>query len=159
MAEFIIIRGRQSSGKTTTAGLVYQELLNHCDKSHKFNDRTVNTDSLEYSDDGLQATIDFTAELVCKNKKIGIISAGDVARAVRITLNLFISTNIDIIICCARSVNKEGSTYRMLIDEFLINNSKALEISTEYSDNISNKYEIKSHVVETIINKVLELVK
>ncbi|MBI5539672.1 MAG: hypothetical protein HY951_06405 [Bacteroidia bacterium] len=154
MAKIIIIRGTQQSGKTTTAGLVYRELLQYCNKEHKFNGSTVNTDSLIIKND---TVIDFKAELTCNNKKIGILSAGDIANDVRDNLNIFINIKIDVIICCARSVNRIGSTYRMIMDDFSKKNEIALEIFTEYSNVKSEKFTIKNGIVNTILKKILEI--
>ena len=80
MAELIIIRAGQNSGKTTTIGLVYQELLKQADGEHTFNNEIVTKDSLMFNVNG--ETIDFTAILTIKNKKIGIVSAGDIANEI-----------------------------------------------------------------------------
>ncbi|MES2132678.1 MAG: hypothetical protein V4506_10025 [Bacteroidota bacterium] len=155
MAELIIIRAGQNSGKTTTTGLVYQELLKHAEKEHVFNDVVVTRDSLEFNDIG--DTIDFTAILTIKNKKIGFASAGDDAKATKKKITIFIEIKIDIIICCARSINREGSTYRMLMEDFSATNNIALEIFTEYDENKSLKNEIKKTVVDQISKKVLDI--
>jgi hypothetical protein len=156
MAELIIIRAGQNSGKTTTTGLVYQELLKHANKEHTFDSKTVTEDSLKFNEKG--ETIDFTAILIIGNKKVGIVSAGDVATDTKVNISIFIKVNIDIIICCARSVNRQGSTYRMLIDDFSNTNNIALEIFTNYSENISLKNEIKKSIVNQIVAKTLEII-
>ena len=51
MTKLIIIRGQQNSGKTTTAGLVYSELLRISKKEHKFNGKDVEVNSLEFNKD------------------------------------------------------------------------------------------------------------
>ena len=53
MAEIIIIRGKQNSGKTTTAGLVYKELLKYCDNKHIFNNSEVKGDNIIYNNDNI----------------------------------------------------------------------------------------------------------
>lgn len=156
MAEFIIIRGNQQSGKTTTTGLVYQELLKICDNRHEFDDKEVDRDSLKYDENG--NTYDFKAVLTFKDKKIGIISAGDIASDVRVNLKAQIDRNIDIIICCARSRNVAGSTYKMIIDEFTKANNIALEIFTKFSVDKNEKYSIKKDTVDKIVSKVKDLI-
>lgn len=156
MAELIVIRAGQNSGKTTTTGLVYQELLKQAEKVHVFNNKTVSVDSLQFNDNG--DTIDFTAILTIKNKKVGIVSAGDIASDTKKIITSLIEININIIICCARSVNRQGSTYRMLLDDFSQTNNIALEIFTEYSENKDLKSEVKNEVVDKIITKVLEII-
>ena len=155
MAEFIIIRGNQQSGKTTTTGLVYQELLRICDNRHEFDNKEVDRDSLKYDANG--NTYDFKAVLTFKDKKIGILSASDIASDVRVNLKAQLERNIDIIICCARSRNVAGSTYKMIIDEFKEANNIALEIFTKYSVDTNEKYSIKKDTVDKIVSKVKDL--
>jgi len=157
MSEIIIIRGYQNSGKTTTAGLVYQELLTICDKIHKFNDKDVFMDSLLYNDKG--ETKDFTAILTFGKTTVGIKSDGDDAKNVKKGIEDFIELKIDIIICCARSRNVTGSVIRMIIDEFSDTNPIVLNKFTNYSINKDEKYKIKKETVGIIINKVKELSK
>lgn len=157
MAKIIIIRGTQQSGKTTTTGLVYQELLKICAKEHKFNNIQVDKNSLIYSENG--DTVDFTAILNSRNKTIGIVSAGDVANDLEIEINIFIKINIDIIICCARSKNIAGSSYRRILDKFSETNTVVLEIFTEHSENKEHKNEVKKKVVDKIVGKVKELLE
>jgi hypothetical protein len=156
MAELIIIRAEQNSGKTTTAGLVYQELLKLADKEHVFNNRNVNENSLKYNQNG--SIIDFTAILTIRNKKIGIASAGDNASDTRKIINIFIEINVDVIICCARSINRNGSTYRMLIDDFSQTNNIALEIFTKYILDKDLKNEVKKQIVDKIVEKILKII-
>ena len=157
MAKFIIIRGSQSSGKTTTAGLVYQRLLGLCDIKHKFNDAVAECDCLGYPQN--MATIDFTALLTYKGKTIGIISDGDVASEVRDKIKIFIKINVDIIICCARSRNKSGSTYRMIIDEFDGKNSIELEAWATYEDDEKFKFSSKKEIVTKVVAKAVQLLE
>ena len=156
MAEIIIIRGQQNSGKTTTTGLVYKELLKHAVKEHIFNNKSVNEDSLSYNN--LGATIDFTAILTIKSKSVGIVSYGDIAEETEKRLEYLISAKVNIIICTARSVNKQGSTYRKLVEHYSKTNNIAFELSTEYSENKDLKNEVKMKIVDKIINKTIELI-
>ncbi len=156
MAQLIIIRGGQNGGKTTTIGLVYQELLKHSELEHIFNDNIVTQDSLRYNDNG--ETIDFTAILTINSKKIGLVSAGDVASHTKVRITIFIEMKIDIVICCARSVNRDGSTYRMILEDFSQTNNIALEIFTGYDENKLLKNEIKKTTVENIVKKALEII-
>jgi hypothetical protein len=155
MAELIIIRAGQNSGKTTTTGLVYQELLKQATQEHIFNYQTVKKDSLKFNKDG--ETIDFSAILTINNRKIGIVSEGDIAKDTKVSITILIEMNVDVIICCARSVNRKGSTYRMLLEDFSKTNNIALEIYTVYCKDKSLKIEIKKTVVNTIVLKTMEL--
>ena len=89
MAQFVIIRGTQNSGKTTTAWMVYQYLSPMTDHGsyHIFNARDVEVRtpaSIPYllnvrEEDGRR---DFKAILTILGKKVGITSAGDFAETV-----------------------------------------------------------------------------
>lgn len=76
--KIIIIRGTINSGKTTTSGLIYSELLQFANKQHTFNNKQVESNSLKFNNEG--ATVDFQAVLIVGKLKIGIVSAGDIAK-------------------------------------------------------------------------------
>jgi len=155
MADLIIIRGTQDSGKTTTAGIVYQELLKFCDHKHQFNGKDVTTDSLLYND--TESTKDFIAILTCKGKKIGIVSAGDIAEELRKIFDKLIQLGVDIIVCCTRSINKKGSAYRLIEDEYRAKNTIVLVVRSEFSPNVNDRYSIKQKAVQDIVDKINEI--
>ena len=142
MAKFIIIRGTKDSGKTTTAGLVYIELLKIAETKHSFNGKDVETNSLEYNKENGNL-IDFKVILTIKSKKIGIVSAGDVANWLEKDIDNFIKENLDIIICCTRSRNVKGSGQRMIIEKFSINNQILKEVWSKRSPIKDDKEIIK----------------
>lgn len=153
MAKIIIIRGERNSGKTTTTGLVYSELLKISEKEHKFNNKTVTENSLVY-DKKTADLFDFNAVLTVKGKTIGIVSAGDVAKDLKIQLNIFIEINIDIVICCARSRKVEGSSYKMILDDFSKQNPILKEVWTKFSPKKEEKETIKKHTVEEVLKLI-----
>lgn len=116
MANLIIIRGQIDAGKTTTCGLIYDNLIPLCEPNHLFNGRNVSTPVSVRNSDGI--TRDFEAILTFQKITIGIISAGDVAEDVRPRLNDFIAQNVHTIICCTRSRNRDGSTFQMIENDF-----------------------------------------
>lgn len=156
MAEFIIIRAGQNSGKTTTTGMVYQELLEHAEKEHIFNNKSVEKDSLRLSSKG--EAWDFSAILTINGKKVGIVSAGDIAEDTKKAITILIDIKVEVIICCARSVNRKGSTYRMLLDEFSKKHRIALEVFTKNSPDKNLKYEIKKPIVEQVVKATLDCI-
>ncbi|MEY3498425.1 MAG: hypothetical protein RL308_94 [Bacteroidota bacterium] len=155
MADLIIIRGQQQSGKTTTTGMVYQALLRLSEPEHEFDNRLVSKDSLRFNSHG--STMDFTAILTVKNKRIGIVSEGDIADFVRPKLRTIINRNVDIIICCARTRDRSGSTYRMILDEFASEHRIVSEIFTEFSENREEQFTIKEPIVNEVVETVLSL--
>lgn len=153
MAKIILIRGERNSGKTTTTGLVYSELLKISEIEHKFNNKDVNKNSLSYNNK-TGDLIDFNSIIKIKGKFIGIVSAGDVAEDLKAQLNIFVKINIDIIICCARSRNVDGSSYKMIITDFAKQNPILKEIWTKFSSEKEKKEAIKKQPVAEIINLV-----
>lgn len=128
MAQFVIIRGTQNSGKTTTAWMVYQYLSPMTDHGsyHIFNvwNGDVRTPApipylLNVRD--VDGCPDFKAILTILDKKVGITSAGDWAETVEQDVDDFLQRGVDIIICCTRSYNRENSSYRMIEEKYAPN--------------------------------------
>jgi hypothetical protein len=157
MAKLIVILGTQNSGKTTTAGMVYQELVKYANGAHVFNKKedTVK-DNLDYYANG--STKDFTAIIPIKTKKVGMVSEGDAPDRTRPEIEYLIKENVDVIVCCSRSVYREGSVYQMYVEEFA-NHRLVREIRPKYSENEKEKYEVKKEAVyEIIVRALLELI-
>lgn len=158
MAKLIIIRGHANSGKTTTSGLVYSELLKFAETKHKFNGKDVESNSLKYSKESGDL-FDFIAILIINSKNIGIISAGDNAKDLKQEINNFINKGIEIIVCCARSRNVKGSSFRMIIDQFSQNHKILKEVWVSHADNKDDKVIVKKESVSEIIKIVIENTK
>ena len=153
MSKIIIIRGERNSGKTTTTGLVYSELLKISEKEHKFNNKSVTENSLVF-DKKTGDLFDFNAIVTVKGKTIGIVSAGDVAKDLKIQLTIFIEINIDIVICCARSRKVDGSSYKMILDDFSKENPILKEVWTKFSPKKEEKETIKKQTVEEVLKLI-----
>ena len=151
--KIILIRGTRDSGKTTTAGLVYSELVNISEKEHTFNGKKVTENSLQFNNKN--EVIDFSAVFLTGKLKVGIISAGDIARDLKFNIEVMISLDVDILICCARSRNQEGSSYRMISEDF----SKEHKIIGEFRTEFSNDTEQKDSIKKTTVEKIIYLLK
>ena len=151
--KIILIRGTMNSGKTTTSGLVYSELVKISEKEHTFNGKIVTENSLQFNKKN--EVIDFTSVLIIGKLKVGIISAGDIAADLKCNIEVMISLDVDILICCARSRNQEGSSYRIILDDF----SEEHEILAEFWIEFSNDYEQKDSVKQTTVKKIIDLIK
>lgn len=158
MAKFIIIRGQENSGKTTTAGLVYSELLKLSEIKHLFNNKTVESNSLKYNKESGDL-LDFKSILTISGKCIGIVSAGDSPSDLEKEIDNLISINIDVIICCARSRNVVGSSIRMIINKFSAKNEILKEVWVEYSQEKKDKETTKKQSVSEIVKVIKEYVK
>lgn len=101
MSKVIIIRGEGNSGKSTTAGYLYQDLikLNNV-VAHQFNGKTVLKDSLTRNS-RTNAVNDFVAILDINGKIVVIISAGDVWADLLEIINGL--PPFDVLVCCART--------------------------------------------------------
>lgn len=156
MTKFIIIRGQQNSGKTTTAGLVYTELLTICETTkHIFNSKEVEINSLQYNKN-TGALFDFTAILMVNGKNIGIISAGDLPNELETEIKNLIKIGVNFIICCSRSRNVEGSSYRMIKSNFSKEYDILKEIWVSYSRDDKEKLKVKTKSVSEIIKLINE---
>ena len=132
---------------------MYSELVNISEKKHTFNGKTVTENSLRFNNKN--EVIDFTAVFITGKLKVGIISAGDIARDLKFNIEVMVSLDVDILICCARSRNQEGSSYRMILDDF----SKEHKIIGEFWTEFSNDPKQKDSVKQTIVKKITDLTK
>jgi len=151
MADLIVLRGTIDAGKTTTCGFIYQDLLPICNREHVFNNKIVQTDSLRFTQNN--TVIDFEAILTLPNGRIvSIISAGDDYQ-LKAKLEDHITKGVHTIMCCTRSVNRAGSTFRMIQNEFEPSNPIVLEQWVPWTQN-GNLRTIKAPVVNTVVNHV-----
>lgn len=168
---FLIIRGKQNAGKSTTAALLYSELLKRpeCDPNHLFKDHTspifklVSQNSLVPLGKGTYW--DFAAILTLivggKTIRVAIISAGDIpndlCNEIKDVLNQGLL--IDFIVCCSRTINKKGSSYRMLQDNYNINapqnQNKEFWINRTDEDDITKTNAAKLITVADIIKQII----
>ena len=95
--------------------------------------------------------LDFTSVLIIGKLKVGIISAGDIAKDLKLNIKLMISLEVDILICCARSRNQKGSSYRMISEDYAKDHKVIGEFWTEFSSDPEQKDSIKKTIVEKII--------
>ncbi len=152
--KIIIIRGTMNSGKTRTSGLLYSELVKIAEREHTFNGKAVIENSLKYNKKN--DVLDFTSVLLIGKLKVGIISAGDIAKDLKDNIKIMISLNIDILVCCARSKNQKGSAYKMILDDFSKEYKIIKELWTEYSNDPEQKNNIKKKTVQEIMNLIKE---
>lgn len=152
--KIIIIRGTMNSGKTTTSGIVYSELVKIAEKEHTFNKKNVSENSLKFNKKN--DILDFTSVLVVGKLKIGIVSAGDIAKDLKHNIEIMIRLGIDILICCARSRNQKGSAYRMILHDYSKEHKIIKEFWLEYSSDSKQKDSVKMKTVKGVINLIKE---
>lgn len=155
MTEIILIRGTQNAGKTTTCSLIYKELIEIAEKEHYFDYNKTNVDSIRYTKKG--TVIDFIAKFIINGKVVIIVSAGDIAEDLKKILKA-IFDEADIIICCARSINRKKTTYRMLQDSYKKNIvlEKFVYRSQKKEDKLTCKKEAVDLILKTIKEKLIK---
>ena len=147
--ELIIIRGRQSDGKTTTATMLHNALVG---RSTAIRLLKTNGDYLPVWKD----VIDFRSVIDIGKKRIAIISAGDDDDSVATEMKeLLYEYRPDIMVVCARAYDREGSTYRMLKENYSDIMKPENEFWTEYVEDQDKVMEIKQGIVEKIVNTIL----
>lgn len=118
MKEFIIIKGKQDSGKTTTAWCVYQRLLPY--SSHKqmyIGGNSVNNhgDIVYEPAPRNNRPKDFKVILYgVFGYKVAIISAGDYSNQLQQDIASVMAQKVDYIVISLRTVNRAGSSRRMI---------------------------------------------
>lgn len=161
MRKYLIIRGVMNSGKTTTAGLVFEKLAEEASFKKLFTLGFEELNALAYNDDG--SLRDFIAILLLDEILVIIISAGDIAEDLARILDklddpIFLKHLIGeiqytsiVLVCCARKYDREGSAYRMLSERIESSNRKEFPITK--NDSV-DKWTNKGAVVEAIIDAI-----
>lgn len=146
--ELIIIRGRQDDGKTTTATLLHNELI-----GQGANVKMLKTNGNYLSVDNWM--VDFHSVLDFNKKRIVIISEGDDdERLSELMESLIYDYRPDIVVVCARSYDRAGSSYRMLTEKYKDVIKPENEFWTEFSDDRTKMLDVKRPIVELIVNKI-----
>ena len=149
--ELIIIRGRQNDGKTTTATMLHNELVA---RSNAVRLLKTNGDYLPVGNE----VRDFRSVIDIKDKRIAIISAGDVDDVLNEEMEeLIYEYRPDIMVVCARAQDREGSAYRMLKDNYSTLVKEENEFWTEWVENPTDATKAKRAVVEKIANRIMNL--
>ena len=152
--KFLIIRGKQDSGKTTTAGMVYKKLLPYADKKENVLLADGNEKMLPIDDPLIEngEPKDFIAYMEVKGKKISIVSLGDYPEYLERQIKVYLD-KVDFFVCCLRTRNREGSARKMLFTGYAAYPKE--EFSTVRSENESQKYLVKEEVVEKIVSIIM----
>ena len=149
--ELIIIRGRQDDGKTTTATILHNVLIEYgaSVKMLRTNENSLSVGTW---------MVDFQAVLDWVNKRIVIISEGDYKnRLSAIMDSLIYDYRPDIVVVCARSRDVDGSSYRMLTEKYQDLIKPENEFWTQFVDDYSRVIEVKRPIVELIINRIYNI--
>jgi len=151
MTKFLIITGKQNSGKTTTAGMVYKSLWPHAINVHLTdadgNDLPTDHPLIENG-----KPIDFIANMKVKGKKVVIVSLGDYPEYLKRQIEIYLN-EVVYFVCCLRTRDRKGSTRRMLYSDYV--HYPKEEFWTEFSDDKSQRLEVKRKVVDKIKSTIM----
>lgn len=120
MKEFIFIMGKQNSGKTTTAWVVYQRLLPYASSSRIYISGlpVVNRGEIVYKPaPDSDFPEDFKAILERDDYKIAIISGGDDPVLLKKEIDS-VYNEVDFIVISLRSIKRPGSSQQMIEDNY-----------------------------------------
>ena len=154
MTKFLIITGTQNSGKTTTAGMVYHSLQQHADCEDKVSLTDADGKVLPIDHSLLEngEPMDFIANMEVKGKKVVIVSLGDYPEYLKRQIVIYLN-KVDFFVCCLRTRDRKGSTRRMLYSDYA--DYPKEEFWTEFSDDKSQRFEVKGKVVKKIKSTIM----
>ena len=148
----IIIKGKQNSGKTTTAACVHNELINPEGALLK----------LFRTAGGYMPVIgemrDFWSVLDLGRKRIVIISQGDDANYLeKMMEHLIWSYAPDIVVVCTRTRSVDGSSWNMLHEKYNSSLRDDCIFEVTLTPNPADALNAKKTLARTIVNKIKTL--
>ena len=147
----IAIRGRQNDGKTTTATMLHNDIVGRGAKV-----KLVQTNG-NYLSVG-KWMVDFQSVLDWEKKRIVIISEGDDDDRLKGLMDCLINDyRPDIVVVCTRAYDRVGSSYHMLHEHYGDIMSSENEIWTEFAEDVEKMTDVKSKIVEKIVNRIVAL--
>ena len=103
----------------------------------------------------------FTAILTIHGKKVGIVSEGDKPEYLGPTLTILLQYDVDVIICCTKTRDMDGSTRRMLRTDYAPSHQMMKEFRTQRIQSeewFSNKQtlagQIEKYVLQILKDKI-----
>lgn len=151
MTKFLIIKGTRDSGKTTTAGMVYKKLL-PCAKNVSLTDGDGKVLPIDDPLFEKGKPKDFIAYMEVRGKKVAIVSMGDYPEYLERQIKIYLD-KVDCFVCCLRTHNREGSTRRMLLENYA--KYPREEFLTIHSEDEAQKYAVKEEVVDKIVSVIM----
>lgn len=141
--QLIVIRGNANTGKSSVAVCVYNKLI----------------DLYKLENSQIPLGKDVESILLIGNKQVAFISEGDIASNLREKLQKAKVLEPDIIIICLRSMDCEGSSLRMMIEEEPELYQTHIEAWTSYSNIEDMRIPLDQAVAKVIVRKIVEILK
>lgn len=153
--KLIVVKSNGNSGKTTTIWMTFLELVRQ-NAIVNFFGTTYLGSKLAYPA-VLPASanrFDFVADVMFKNKRVVLVSMGDVAADVDTELQKILPTNPDFVICASRSQNRAGSTWELFVTKYTNLNYDRVCFWSEYAIHQLDEERVKQPTVEAIIKYI-----
>lgn len=151
--KIVVIKSTENSGKTTTIWLTFLELIGMGATVISFSN-TYNGPNRTIPSAIPATPYDFVAEVLFNNKRIVIISHGDVPKDVNSELQNVLPTNPDFIICASRSQSRTGSTWDLFKTVYTNTMYERVCFWSEFTTNPMFKLSVKQPTVEAIIKYI-----
>ena len=151
--KIVVIKSTENSGKTTTIWLTFLELIRMGATVLSFSN-TYNGPNRTIPSAIPATPYDFVAEVLFNNKRIVIISHGDVPKDVNRELQNVLPTNPDFIICTSRSQSRTGSTWDLFKTVYTNTMYERVCFWSEFTTNPMFKLSVKQSTVEAIIKYI-----
>ena len=154
--KLIVIKGTENSGKTTTIWLTYLELLNRGAKVLSFSGTFGgNPWTAPIVLPAANARYDFVADLLWNDKRIVLISQGDVYAYVDAELQKVLATGPDFIVCASRSQYRTNSTWDLFVNKYTNLIYDRVCFWSEYAQHSLSEVQVKRPTIEAIIKYML----
>lgn len=153
--KLIVVKSNGNSGKTTTIWMIFLELVKQ-NAIVKFFGTTCLGSKLAYPT-VLPASanrFDFVADVMFKNKRVVLVSMGDVAADVDTELQKILPTNPDFVICASRSQNRAGSTWELFVTKYTNLIYDRVCFWSEYAIHQLDEERVKQPTVNAIIKYI-----
>lgn len=150
--ELLIIKGKSNVGKTTTAAMLHNALVEHCKASLKW----VMLDHWKIPLQEKDLVPDFRSVFDYREHTVGIVSHGDTSRyAKQFIREMMKEYHVDILIVCS---NEDGYNWNMLNRDFgeYVKNDNVFEYTEEeyWSQNKDDRFLVKENIVNKIIGHI-----
>ncbi len=153
--KFIVIKDKADRGKTTTAWMVFLELIRLGAKVTYFIDTYTRERIYPVNLPDKENRNDFIAKLEWREKSIVIISFGDIEKHVDDTLQEILPTEPDFIICAATIRDRARTTWHLFKEKYTNLEYERVCFWSEHAIHELDEERVKRSTVEAITKFML----